>query len=567
MLLIKLIFTTLLLGGVSVVSAQTENTSSANKSILDTIPEDAKALFNSYVKKPDAKADSVIRKYTKDKFIKRISIHTNAVDWAMLLPNLGLELDLKDTPRNNYSLALFGKFNGRSMHGKFIFNVNAVRIEGRKYWRTGKYGKAKEYYDSFERLYTNPKDVRYNADSLAGTSYYVDSLRARIIEYGITTDEYGNRFQSLRDTTGMTQGEIDSLDFADDSLGIKKSKFIKWYYNTYHKVRRNVISGRTLDNPRNWRAYYIGVWAGVDNWSISFTGKGNQGNGLGAGLVAGYTLPLYSQKYPREGSLDLDFGLAAGWKAVKYDAYTYEEATQHYVYDPARSQKSWKIVPYPIIQDIHVSLVWRFRGIKHKVDRSLIDDYKKQVSRFNERINARDSKHRKIADRRAEIIKAITHRTHIMADSAEVWGGFHRRRLEAAMKIKPDTMFVDRDQELYLFLFKGISKENQEKYIDQLLDNQKKADKENQKEEARKQKELEKEEKKKVKGQKKQKKSKDKDTIDNVVPIIEPVEKIDSVGIDKTEIVPPKEVETNDSTAISQQLVISCLIERKKNRI
>jgi hypothetical protein len=154
-----------------------------------------------------------------------------------------------------------------------------------------------------------------------------------------------------------------------------------------------------------------------------------------------------------------------------------------------------------------------------------------------------------------------------MADSAEVWGGFHRRRLEAAMKIKPDTMFVDRDQELYLFLFKGISKENQEKYIDQLLDNQKKADKENQKEEARKQKELEKEEKKKVKGQKKQKKSKDKDTIDNVVPIIEPVEKIDSVGIDKTEIVPPKEVETNDSTAISQQLVISCLIERKKNRI
>ena len=183
MLLIKLIFTTLLLSGVSVVSAQTENTSSANKSILDTIPEDAKALFNSYVNKPDAKADSVIRKYTKDKFIKRISIHTNAVDWAMLLPNLGLELDLKDTPRNNYSLALFGKFNGRSMHGKYIFNVNAVRIEGRKYWRTGKYGKAKEYYDSYERLYTNPKDVRYNADSLAGTSYYIDSLRARIIEY------------------------------------------------------------------------------------------------------------------------------------------------------------------------------------------------------------------------------------------------------------------------------------------------------------------------------------------------------------------------------------------------
>ena len=107
-----------------------------------------------------------------------------------------------------------------------------------------------------------------------------------------------------------------------------------------------------------------------------------------------------------------------------------------------------------------------------------------------------------------------------MADSAEIWGGFHRRRLEAAMKINPDTMFVDRDQELYLLLFKGISKENQEKYIDQLLDIQNKADKENQKEEARKQKELEKEEKKKTKEQKKQKKTKDKDTIDSVVPNI-----------------------------------------------
>lgn len=568
LLILQIICASVLCGAIPVY-AQTDGNVVAKVSVLDTIPEDARALFNSYVRKPDAKADSILKKYTQDKFIKRISIHTNAVDWAMLIPNLGLEVDLKDTPRNNYSVALFGKFNGRSMHGKFVFNVNAVRVEARKYWRTGKYGKAKEYYDSFEKLYTSSKSIYYNADSLAGVSYYVDTLRAKIKEYGIISDEYGNKFISLRDTTGMIQAEIDSLDFADDSLGIKESRFRKWFYNTYHKVRRNVISGRTLDNPRNWRAYYVGVWAGVDNWSISFTGKGNQGNGVGAGIVAGYTLPLFSQKYPREGSLDLDFGLAAGWKAVKYEGYRYEEATQHYVYDPAGSHPSWKIVPYPIIQDIHVSLVWRFRGIKHKVDRSLIDDYEKQVSKYNERINAEDRKFRNVKDRRERIVNAINRRTLIMADSAEIWNGFHRRRLEAAIKIKPDTMFAEQDQDLYLLLFKGVSKEGQEKYIEQELDRQKKAEKQTRKEQERRYKELRKEDKRRSKGRKKVGSA--NNTTNNTESIIvTPVENADSVTVDvapvdSVETVVPVVTESNDSTSVNMQLVFGYLTQRKKN--
>ena len=107
-------FVLLLSNRVMLSYAQTDGHVVAKVSVLDTIPEDAKALFNSYVRKPDVKADSIFKKYTQDKFIKRISFHTNAVDWAMLIPNLGLEVDIKDTPRNNYSVALFGKFNGRS---------------------------------------------------------------------------------------------------------------------------------------------------------------------------------------------------------------------------------------------------------------------------------------------------------------------------------------------------------------------------------------------------------------------------------------------------------------------
>lgn len=562
------LFVLLLSNRVMLSYAQTDGNVVAKVSVLDTIPEDAKALFNSYVKKPDVKTDSIFKKYTQDKFIKRISFHTNAVDWAMLIPNLGLEVDIKDTPRNNYSVALFGKFNGRSMHGKFVFNVNAVRVEARKYWRTGKYGTKDKYFKEYEKLYTGSNYS--NVDSLAGISYYVDTLKAKIKEIGLTVDEHGRKFESLQDTTGMTQAEKDSLDFADDSLGIKESRFRKWFYNTYHKVRRNVISGRTLDNPRNWRAYYVGVWAGVDNWSISFTGKGNQGNGVGAGIVAGYTLPLFSQKYPREGSLDLDFGLAAGWKAVKYEGYRYEEATQHYVYDPSSSHPSWKIVPYPIIQDIHVSLVWRFRGIKHKVDRSLIDDYEKQVSKYTECIEMESSKYDRVIKRREAIINAINRRTHIMADSAEIWNGFHRRRLEAAIKIKPDTIFAGQDQDLYLLLFKGVSKEGQEKYIEQELDRKNKADKQARKEQERRDKERRKEEKRRSKEQKKVGAA--NDTTNNTAPIIvTPVENADSVAVDvapvdSVETVAPVVTESNDSTSVNMQLVLGYLIQRKKYR-
>ena len=435
-------------------SAQTQQMGSKENSLLDTIPEEAKAVFERYVQKKDTATMAIIEKHRRDKFIKRFSFHTNAVDWATLVPNVGVEFDLKGTPRNNWSISVFGKFNGKSKHGKLVYNVNAVRVEGRKYWRTGKYGSNNNYYDDFEKLYSKKSSPYFNIDTLVGRSYYVDTL-------GRVAKAKGVKMQSIRATYDMTQEQKDSLDFAEDSLGIKNSRFRKWYYNTYHKLRRNVTSGRTLENPRNWRAYYLGVWAGMDNWSISLTGKGKQGQGVGAGLVAGYTLPLFPQKFPREGSLDLDLGLAVGWKAVKYDAYTYEEQTQHYVYDRANSQLSWKIVPYPIVQDIHVSLVWRFRGIKSKVDRSLIDDYnKKWVARYKERENNASIKYDKVMRQRQDILEKLRERYLVMADSTGIWDSFHKRRLEAARRINPDTTFVGNDMNLYLKIFEGLNSQS-----------------------------------------------------------------------------------------------------------
>ena len=444
------VFFVFLFGCASHTGAQSVESTGALSSPLDTIPEEARALFERYIQKKDTAQVAFIQKYKRDKFIKRLSFHTNAVDWVTLVPNIGLEVDLKQSPRTNYSVSIFGKFNGRSTHGKLIFNVNAVRVEGRKYWRTGKFGKDK-YYGDMVKILSDKTSIYYNADSLAGHSYYNDGLGAKAKELGIT---------------GITSLRGDTLDFADDSLGVKRNNFRKWLYNTYYKFRRNVTSGRTLDNPRNWRAYYLGLWAGIDNWSISLTGNGKQGKGVGAGVVAGYTLPLLPQKYPKEGSLDLDLGLAVGWKAVKYDAYRYEEETQHYVHDVAASQPSWKIVPYPIIQDIHVSLVWRFRGIKSKVDMSLVDDfYNKQVAKYEDKKTASYTKYLNVQSQRDFITKAIESRRGVMADSTSFWDNFHRRRFEAAKRINPDTVFNARDMEEYLRIVHGVKPEDQQKYL------------------------------------------------------------------------------------------------------
>lgn len=441
----------------NVAHAQSTGIVSPVASPLDTIPEEARALFDKYVQKPDTARQAYVEKYKRDKFIKRISFHTNVIDWVTLVPNIGIEVDLKQSPRNNYSIALFGKFNGNSTHEKFVYNVNAIRVEGRKYWRTGKFGKDDKYHDDYVRIVTDKASVYFNADTLVGYSYYNDGLGRKAKAEGVTVNEYGNPIKSVREYA-------DTLDFAEDSLGVKNNKFRAWLYNTYHKVRRNYTSGRTLDNPRNWRAYYLGLWAGIDNWSISLTGKGKQGKGIGAGVVAGYTLPLLPQKFPREGSLDLDLGLAVGLKAVKYDAYAYEEHTQHYVHDRQNSQPSWTIVPYPVIQDLHVSLVWRFRGIKHKVDRSLIDDFDKWVKEYDDRSVA-EKKYSDVQDKRKEILKAMELRSGFKSDSASFWDTFHKRRLEAAVRIKSDTVFTGKDHQEYLRLIKGISIDKQEKYL------------------------------------------------------------------------------------------------------
>lgn len=226
-------------------------------------------------------------------FINRVSIHTNALDWFLTVPNLGIEYDFMNSEENRFSVLLQGKYNWNTSHSfkpRYVLNLASVSMEFRKYWRTG-------YNPTHE------------------------------IKKWVT-----------RDTT------------------ISR---VRWFFK---KFRHNVLSGRTISNPRNWRAYYTGLYAGYDQYSLACFGRGVQGRGVNLGISAGWSTPLYILKNGQ--SLDLDLGITLGAKLTRYDRYHYINETGCYEYT---GNKNLHVTPYPVIHQIKIGIAYRFRSIANKV--------------------------------------------------------------------------------------------------------------------------------------------------------------------------------------------------------
>ena len=253
-------------------------------------------------------------------FLKRWSIMTNAVDWVVATPNLGVEFDLAGNEKTRFSILMNGKYNWNTHHSiqpRIVYNVAAGNVEFRKYWRTG------------------------------------GSIRGAMERYT----------KENRDTT--------------ISLPL-------W---GFRRFRRNVLSGRTFMNPRVWRAYYVGVYAGYEKYTISLGRKGKQGDSYNFGFTGGWSVPLYPFKDGR--SVDLDLGLAVGAKMTAYDKFGYDEEYGCYTY---QGSKGRHIVPFPVVQDVHLSFVFRFRSIGKKVQGGAerYDEWDtRQKEKFNERVRVR----------------------------------------------------------------------------------------------------------------------------------------------------------------------------------
>ncbi len=83
---------------------------------------------------------------------ERVSFRTNAVDWLLLVPNIGVEFDLRRYNWNRWAVGLNLRANWQSSHTfkpGVVYNVAEVRAEVRNYYRIrlldGKYIVPKEH--------------------------------------------------------------------------------------------------------------------------------------------------------------------------------------------------------------------------------------------------------------------------------------------------------------------------------------------------------------------------------------------------------------------------------------
>ena len=131
----------------------------------------------------------------------------------------------------------------------------------------------------------------------------------------------------------------------------KTSNELGPHRHTYEKI----FSGRRR-RPRHPRTtWYRGAYLAYDDYSFLFGKEGMQGQAYTLGFQYGIIRPLYIFQSGK--SVDLDFGFSAGFCLTDYEKYSYD--SQNSKYYTVREKTGLKLVPYPILTEARVGLVYR----------------------------------------------------------------------------------------------------------------------------------------------------------------------------------------------------------------
>ena len=140
------------------------------------------------------------------KWNERISLHTNAVDWALLIPNIGVEYDVRSTNWNRWAVGMSAKTKWRT-NSKFkqrlFYNVSEVRFEFRNYWRTRQIdGREVTKHTSFiDKLFSCRRTVVKHPH----TTYY-RGVYASAGDYSFLVDRKGRQGKFV--SGGVTYGAM-----------------------------------------------------------------------------------------------------------------------------------------------------------------------------------------------------------------------------------------------------------------------------------------------------------------------------------------------------------------------
>lgn len=141
-------------------------------------------------------------------FAERISLRTNAVDWTLLTPNLGVEFDVKSTNWNRWAvgLTLKTKWNTpATFKNRVFYNITEVRADFRSYWRTRQINNKVPAHTGFiDRLFSCRRRVVKHPK----TTYYRGAYMS-FSDFSIKFGREGHQGKAL--SAGITYGIIKPL--------------------------------------------------------------------------------------------------------------------------------------------------------------------------------------------------------------------------------------------------------------------------------------------------------------------------------------------------------------------
>lgn len=134
---------------------------------------------------------------------ERISLRTNLVDWAVVVPNLGVEMTLGNKSWNKWTIGLSGRLNWQSGTKSLSYNVFDLydgRVELRKYWH-GKNPRRVFYWGVYGGA--NHFDIKLSETGKKGSSFFGG------LTIGTTTQLYGYQNGSSLDLDlGLNVGVV-----------------------------------------------------------------------------------------------------------------------------------------------------------------------------------------------------------------------------------------------------------------------------------------------------------------------------------------------------------------------
>ena len=193
----------------------------------------------------------------------RIALRTNVMDWALMIPNIGAEFDVKNTNWNRWTVGFNVRYNWQTSHTYthfLVYNFFQARLEARQYWRTRRIGDKQAHSKEIEhhtKIWDKAISIRRSKVKHPTTTWYrgffvaYNSYSFLIPNRGHQGHSYmvGVCYGLVRPLFGFNSGN--SLDF---ELGISGG-LVYYKDDVYQHDQVNDRYFVTESKPAKWLPY------------------------------------------------------------------------------------------------------------------------------------------------------------------------------------------------------------------------------------------------------------------------------------------------------------------------